>query len=90
MIRYWARIEMNETTLKWEVIEVIDFNPVGNYHPSLIWVECTDVVEQGFTYDEKTGVFTSADELYSVNMPLTISQRVASVEEMLDTLFGGS
>lgn len=40
----WARIENNE------VVELINFDPTGKFHPSLIWKECNDMVKQGWKY----------------------------------------
>lgn len=40
----WARIENNV------VMEIIDFDPVGRFHPDLIWVECPENCEQRWTY----------------------------------------
>lgn len=37
----WARIE-NE-----EIKEIIDFNPEGKFHPSIVWEEVNDSVEVG-------------------------------------------
>lgn len=44
----WARIE-NST-----VMEITDIDPVGRFHPSLIWVECPEEVGQHWTYDGNT------------------------------------
>lgn len=42
----WVRLNSNN------VIEVIDFNPAGKYHESIVWQECSnDNVEQHWTTD---------------------------------------
>ena len=76
-MRYFARIELQEDTQKWIVMEIIDFNPLGNFHPSLTWVECTSEVRQEWTYDPVHCTFTSPDELQSVSMPLTQEAKIA-------------
>lgn len=40
----WARIENNR------VMETTDVDPSGRFHPSLVWVQCSDEVESGFIY----------------------------------------
>lgn len=40
----WARLESNE------VVELIDFDPAGKFHSSLIWKKCDDTVKQGWKY----------------------------------------
>ena len=49
----WARIENNT------VMELIDINPEGRFHSSLIWVKCPADVVQGYLYDGE--VFTKPD-----------------------------
>lgn len=56
----WARIE-NKT-----VMEIIDFDPVGRFHPALVWVECPENCEQRWTYVD--GQFLSPQQL--VNPPM--------------------
>lgn len=46
----WARIENNT------VVEITDIDPAGRFHPLLVWVECPDYVQPGFTCDGE--VFT--------------------------------
>ena len=41
----WARVENNT------VVETIPIDPSGRYHPSLVWVQCNDVVSVGDLYD---------------------------------------
>ena len=45
----WARIE-NE-----KVVEIIDFDPKGRYHPSIEkqFIECDDTIEQHYEYKNK-------------------------------------
>jgi len=78
--RYWALIELDEDFEIWIVRETIPFNPLGNFHPSLIWVECTDEVGQDWTYNEKTGIFTSPDGGNTVDVPLSQGARIAQLE----------
>lgn len=40
----WARLENSE------VVELINFDPAGKFHLSLIWKECNDTVKQGWKY----------------------------------------
>lgn len=49
----WARIENDE------VMEMTDIDPVGRFHPSLIWRECPAEVQQGYFYDN--GSFIPAE-----------------------------
>lgn len=46
----WARILNNE------VVEILDLDPAGRFHPSLIFVECDENVKVGYQYQE--GVFS--------------------------------
>lgn len=42
----WVRLNNSD------VVEVIDFNPVGKFHPSIVWTECdNNNVDQGWTTD---------------------------------------
>lgn len=41
----FARIENGE------VRELVDFDPAGRFHPSLVWVEAPDGVEERYTFD---------------------------------------
>lgn len=40
----WARLE--DTV----VVELINFDPTGKFHSSLVWKECDDTVKQGWKY----------------------------------------
>lgn len=33
------------------VVEVTDIDPRGRFHPSMIWIDCPDTVNQRWTYD---------------------------------------
>jgi len=44
----WARIKNNVA------VEVINFNPRGKFHPSIIWIQVPDEVRQGWTTDGTT------------------------------------
>ncbi len=78
MIRYWARLELADGV--WVVVEIIDFNPLGNFHPSLIWAECSAEVAQQWTYDPVSCVFTSPDGTETINMPLSAEAKIAALE----------
>ena len=41
----YARIENNT------VCELIDFEPEGKFHSSLIWVACDEGIQEGWIYD---------------------------------------
>lgn len=45
----YARIENNT------VLEIIDFDPTGKFHPMLLWVPCSDDTKEHDTYND--GVF---------------------------------
>jgi hypothetical protein len=47
----WARLEDNI------VREVIDFDPDGIFHESLVWVACTNEVIENDIYNETTKGF---------------------------------
>ena len=79
LLRTWARIELENN--RWIVRETINFDPLGNFHPSLVWVECPLVVGQGWTYDEKKGRFTSPDGIITHTVPLT---QGAYIDMLLD------
>ena len=55
----WARVENGV------VVELITFDPVGLFHPSLVWVECADSVAVGMLYAD--GVFSIDDTPFDVN-----------------------
>lgn len=42
----WARIDGTR------VVEITDVNPVGRFHPALVWVECDEFVEPDDCYEE--------------------------------------
>lgn len=44
-MRKWARIESNV------VVELTEIDPEGRFHPSLVWVECNEDTQQGYTSD---------------------------------------
>lgn len=99
--RYWACIEQTDNTgaqtEAFNVKETITFDPLGNFHPSLVWVECTGAVGQDWTYNALTCVFTSPDGTQTVNMPLTQAARIAELEQanamlllQVATLMGGA
>ena len=54
----WARIEENIGGEK-EAMEVIDFDPMNRFHPSIEWVECDDDTQERMIYDEGTETFSS-------------------------------
>lgn len=64
----WARIENNI------VREVIDFDPEGKFHPSLIWVECSNDIKEGSSFVD--GVFTAP----STTLPEWTVKEVAIAE----------
>ena len=41
----WARLESGF------VRETIDFDPIGKFHPDLIWALCPDNVKEGYSYN---------------------------------------
>lgn len=43
----WARVQDGK------VAEVTDIDPEGRFHPSLIWVECPEEVDQFWSFDGK-------------------------------------
>lgn len=45
MGKFFARIENGI------VAEIIDVNPQGRFHPSLVWVECDEAIQPGWLYD---------------------------------------
>lgn len=49
---FWARLEENI------VFEVINFEPDGNFHESMVWKSCSSDVEQGWIYDPDTDTFS--------------------------------
>lgn len=51
----WARIENDR------VMETTDIDPSGRFHPSLVWVQCDDNIDQHYTYVD--GVFTEPPPL---------------------------
>jgi hypothetical protein len=48
----WARIESGT------VRELIDFDPAGRFHASLVFVPCPEGTEQGDLFDEQAGTFS--------------------------------
>lgn len=59
----WARLENNI------VRELINFNPEGKYHPSLIWMECDESVATGMVYSASLEKFLEKDynEVSAIN-----------------------
>lgn len=55
----WCRIDSIQL-----VIEVVDVDPAGRYHPDLIWYSCPDDTEQGWIKDGVTFRPTTAEETY--------------------------
>lgn len=53
----WARIENQK------VVETTNLDPSGRYHPSLVWVECSDEVSGGFSFDGASFVAPPAPAL---------------------------
>lgn len=56
----WARIE-NE-----EIKEIIDFDPAGKFHPSIVWEE--------ITANEKVGMVRENGAWVTVEVPVVESQ----------------
>lgn len=62
----WARIENDQ------VVEIVLYNPKGRFHPSIVWVECPDVVVENWVYSN--GEF-SQPPVFPEPVPANISFR---------------
>jgi|GEM_PF-6808547 len=49
----WARIENNI------VKEIVDIDPIGRFHPDLVWVACGEEVIENYTYDAVSQTFSA-------------------------------
>ncbi|GEM_PF-1413244 len=79
----WALINSNIVT------ELTEINPTGRFHPSMIWVPCTEGVQVGWQYSD--GVFSPqpALQLNVQRLKETVTQRRWEVETGGITLSSG-
>ncbi len=70
----YARVENNTA------IEVIDFNPVGAFHPSLIWTEVPDHVLENATKSGNTWTNPVVPAPTPVPTPEPLAKTVSPVE----------
>lgn len=60
-----------------KVVEIIDFNPAGLYHPDIVWYECSnESVEQHWTTD---GVNFYPPEIVAPEAPATTEEAAAII-----------
>lgn len=84
----WARIQNGN-----DVAEVINFDPEGKFHPSLVWVECPDHVTDHYTYENGKFVApppppptTAADLAPNRTLEGLTPEEIAAFEELADII----
>lgn len=67
----WARIESNR------VAEITETDPTDRFHPSVMWLECSDNVSHGHLLDGTT--FTKPDPVVTPDLASATQRKVVEV-----------